>query len=201
MVYNTVDKTGFKWSIEDKPVTIAKWDGAAVKNSLDDAVRKIMNEKYKYEENFKMMDTRLWICSISCLFAMFALGWDFFYPFPASRSVLFLCVVSYFIMMGILTLYTTYIERSHFLVSHEKDQAGIDPDNVWIIDSSLKRFDDLYTLVFHYTNGTTCAQRESSLTKSVSSWFDEDGTLQLQLFEKDVQSLHDEISSSEKKDK
>ncbi|XP_033099787.1 probable signal peptidase complex subunit 2 [Anneissia japonica] len=194
-------KSGLKWSIDDKPVTIAKWDGAAVKNSLDDAVRKIMKEKYKYEENFKLVDIRLVICTVSCIFAMFALAWDYFYPFPESCTVLFICVVSYFIMMGILTFYTAYIEKSHFLVTHEKDQAGIDPDNVWVVDSCLKRFDDMYTLEIHFTNGTSKVERESSLTKSVSSWFDESGTLQLELFEKDVQSLHDNISSLEKKEK
>jgi len=43
-------------------------------------------------------------------------------------------------MMIVLTLYTTYTERGVFMVALEKDQVGIDPDNVWRLASRLKRF-------------------------------------------------------------
>uniref|UniRef100_A0A4D5RAC0 Signal peptidase complex subunit 2 n=1 Tax=Scolopendra viridis TaxID=118503 RepID=A0A4D5RAC0_SCOVI len=189
-----------QWSIDDKPVKVDKWDGTAVKNALDDAVRKIFVEKYKYQESHVLMDGRLAICGLAVLVAMFALVWDYLYPFPQSRPVLIFCVVSYFVMMGVLTLYTTVKEKGIFFTALQKDAAGLDPDGIWRASSYLKRFDDIYHLVITYSDGTTGQNREVKLSKSIASWFDDNGTLLLELFEPDVAKLHSSLTS-ERKDK
>ena len=41
-----------------------------------------MTKKLPYLENHSLMDGRLVICGLAVGIAMFALAWDFFYPFP-----------------------------------------------------------------------------------------------------------------------
>ena len=61
----------------DSPVyrrfKVDKWDGCAVKNALDDTVKKIMIDTYGYAESHALMDGRLIICTVACLFALFAM--------------------------------------------------------------------------------------------------------------------------------
>ncbi|KAG7225934.1 hypothetical protein INR49_018535 [Caranx melampygus] len=128
-----------KWRIDEKPVKIDKWDGAAV-----------LLEKYGYVENFGLVDGRLLICTVSCLFAMLALVWDYLHPFPESRP------------------------------------------------SSLAAFDDQYTLRVSFTDGKSKSWREAEFTKSVSAFFDENGTLVMDQFEKCVSKLHDTLATEKK---
>ncbi|KAI7696118.1 hypothetical protein SSS_06739 [Sarcoptes scabiei] len=92
-----------------------KWDGSAIKNRLDDAVIYFFMQINNYKENLILVSIRLALSMAAVSVAVAALIWDYLNPFPNSRSVLMICVCFYFILMGILTLYTTFVEKGIFL--------------------------------------------------------------------------------------
>lgn len=171
-------------------IRVDKWDGCAVKNTLDDAVKTILIEKYDNKEHHRLMDIRLGICLTSVAAAMFALLWDYLHPFPESKPVLVGCVISYFILMGILTAYTTMVEKGIFL-------EAVTPDNgKWTAASDMKRFDDKYTLCIELTRAGT--SKEEEITKSVSHWFTEDGDMLYSKFENEVSRMIDSLVKDKK---
>lgn len=118
---------------------ISKWDATAVKNALDDGIKEILIERIELVEDHSLMDGRLIICTVAVAIAIFALLWDYLHPFPQSWLVLLVCASSYFFLMFILSLYTTYKEKGIFVVARQKDRAGVDPDGIWEAASAMKK--------------------------------------------------------------
>jgi len=103
------------------------------------------------------------------------------------------CVISYFLMMGVLTWYTTYLEKGIFCTVLKKDAAGIDPDDTWNASSSLKRFDNKYQLSLHQVEGRSGRSKESRCVMPVENFFDEGGKLLYGQVAKEVLRLHADI--------
>ncbi|XP_046546797.1 probable signal peptidase complex subunit 2 [Haliotis rubra] len=181
-----------QWSIEDKPVKIDRWDPSALKNSLDDAAKKVLLENFGYTESHSLMDGRLAICTIAVGFAMFALVWDYLRPFPESRPVLIMCVLSY--PLQVLWVFITV-----FIKLLAKDRAGMDPDNTWKLSSYLKKYDDVYNLSASFIDGKTRETRTREISHSVAKFFDETGTLCIDLFEPLVKQLKQSLDTDKKK--
>lgn len=179
-------------------IQVDKWDGTAVKNALDDAVRNVLISRFGYEESHVLIDRRLAICLASVAAAVVALIYDYKYPFPASSTVLISCVATYFLLMLVLTYYTAFVEKGIFLVLIRRDPAGIDPVAKFTISSNMKRYDDQYSLQMEFQTESGNKVWEATLTKSVAHWFTEDGELLTSKFETEVLRLHDSLLKEKK---
>jgi len=194
------EKTGKNGGASSEVVKVYKWDGVAVKNALDDAITEVMTKKLPYTENHSLRDGRLFICALAVFIAAFALVWDFFFPFPQSKPILIGCVGGYFLLMGVLTLYTTFKEKGIFVVVMQKDPAGLDPDIRWEVASNMKKYDDVYEVSVKVIEGKSGAARETSFKKSVADFIDDNGVVCQDLIEAEMMKMHNSLASN-KKDK
>ena len=106
--------------------------------------------------------------------------------------VLLGCVLGYFVMMGILTLYTTHKEKGIFLIAYNSSDSSR-----WEASSGLKKYDDQYELVLSYRSASG-KPREAKSKRSVAQYFDENGTLVMEQVEPEVTKLHNSLLSSRK---
>ena len=62
------------------------------------------------------------------------------------------------------------------------------------------RYDDIYHLYMTFTDGTSKERRSTNISKCVANFFDENGTLCVDLFHPVVEKMRDSLSSEKKGD-
>jgi len=182
-----------------EPIKVDKWDGNAIKNALDDAIRQILTDDLGFVEKNFYVDIRLGLSSLGCVVALSALLYDYLYPFPTSKYILIGCVASYFFLMSILTMFMTFVEKDVILQADEKDRAGLDPDNEWTVGTNLQRFDDQFAVNLSVCNGVTGKKSEANYTRSIAQWFTCEGEMLYDKFKADLMMQYKSLQA-EKKD-
>jgi len=173
-------KTVFKHDVAegDAEIVVEKWDMNAVRNALDDAIRKFFSLQSGFRESHCLMNGRLVISTIAIMFSIYAILYDWYHPFPESRSTLICCVIAYFIIISILTIYTTFIERGIFATFKQADESGKNKANIWKIKNLQHgKTDDAYTIEIELTDGSSKKTTKKTNEASVAQYFDEDGRL------------------------
>ncbi|XP_058462240.1 signal peptidase complex subunit 2 [Malaya genurostris] len=189
-------KRGDNSGKEEEPVKINKWDGTAVKHALDDSVKTALMNLPNMKEHHAIIDGRLLICALAVSTALVALGYDYQYSFPASKRVLIVCVCFYFFLMGVLTIYTSYVEKGIFAVGNQKDEKG--NQKRWQASSDMKKYDDKYELTIQLQD---ChGVREATIDKSVAYFIDSNGTVLDDLMANELNRVVKSLNT-DKKDK
>lgn len=111
------------------------------------------------------------------------------------REVLIICVCSYFVLMGVLTLYTTFIEKGIFAVATQDDGTT---RRTWQASSDMKKYDDKYILTLSVKDSKGI--REATITKSVANFIDTNGVVLEDVITNELNRIYNSISV-EKKDK
>jgi len=187
-------------AIEDKPIAINKWDIAAVKNLMDDAVYKYcLDFSEGFEEDYRETDIRLLTCLLACIFAGFACIWGFFVPHPVSSPVVGVCVCGYFSLVALLSVYQTLFEIPTLLYC-KKPGADGKVDELHVV-TYMERYDTKYIVTIEYTRGSTGEKLRDEALWDVSEYFFEDGVLANENVDEDVKKLCQScLSKSTKKD-
>lgn len=100
--------------------------------------------------------------------------------------------------MGVLTIYTTYVEKGIFAVANQTDGNGKSLRK-WTASSDMKKYDDKYTITLAVRDSKNV--REVSATKSCANFVDVDGVICTDLVAIELKRLYNSLNSADKKDK
>jgi len=151
-------------------IKVDERDGCALKNALDDVVRKIFTDDLKYTEK------KTYVVDL-CVLTYFTL-----------------------IPILILYTFMAFMKKNIILVCRQKEVSGLDPDSEWCIETTLKRvyLHHDYKVEMTRKDGTSKKKSHESFVKCVSSWVDVDGVVSVDKLKEDVLNSHQALLSGKK---
>ena len=66
----------------------------------------MMKKEFECEEDHKIVDQRLILCTVACAFSIFGVVYDYLFPFPSSCVVLAICSIRYPLLMMIVECFS-----------------------------------------------------------------------------------------------
>lgn len=111
-----------------------------------------------------------------------------------ASPVLIACVCAYFVLMGVLTLYTTFCEKGIFAVAVQQVGTKL---VTWKASSGMQKYDDQYTLFVACRD--TKKEREAQLTRSCAHYIDVNGVVNETTVANDLSKLINMLNNDKSK--
>lgn len=167
-----------------EPKLPSKYDGATIKQTLDDIVVAVVGETYKESMTTLIVTSVLGVLSIGL-----ACYGQFYVAFPQQTAVLIAIVVFNLLLTGAIQAWTWIAGASTLF---ESTATKLNPQPI-IVSSYMERFSIDYTLtVSHKLNPSV----KQTWTKSAAQWIREDGSVDRSAFESQVRQTLNSLKSS-----
>lgn len=180
----------------EEPKYIDKWDHRQVKNALDEAVKSSLHQIFPdAEEDFKLIDTRLWLCAICCVLSAVAWIYDWYHPYPKSHYFLLACVIPYGIFFAYLSYFMLYIEGDILCCYKNKNKNN--KSDSWFIATKLPKYDPNYDLTVA-KNSKIKGKNFVNEKFCIGSFIDEDGLVYEEIVLEKLKKLVEVCNVNEK---
>eukprot|EP01016_Furgasonia_blochmanni_P052536 TRINITY_DN838_c0_g1_i1.p2 TRINITY_DN838_c0_g1~~TRINITY_DN838_c0_g1_i1.p2 ORF type:complete len:193 (+),score=53.07 TRINITY_DN838_c0_g1_i1:313-891(+) len=153
-----------------KPLT-NKYDPYTLKAAIDDYIIEALTTKQDYVEIQTHSNVKLLLGFIVC--STIALSHFYPVPFPQNYNLIIVCVVAYFILSTLYSLYESRVEKDTFLQARKK---SANKEEKLTFDSRIEFFSEFYEFTLTYANNNKKIQAYTEKI-SVGQIFDEKGYL------------------------
>lgn len=160
-----------------KPLAIDLASAVELRYAVDDAIKEMLVEEFKYTEDLTMVNIRLLLGYIASIAAIGGSLYGYLTSFESSKLVVFVSVLVYFLSSSALNFYEYLVKKDTIFVGTMHDPTGLETAVRVTVDSKFEKYSDRYKLVFAVAKASGGAASVTTLDKSYGDWFDQDGFL------------------------
>ena len=172
--------------LEDPKIDLG--DQWGMKRMLDEKAMVVL-EDLGYGTDWHIWNLKMVLGTISCVCAGVAQLWPGEYP--ETKVVLMTCCGIYYVCAVWLQYIASFQECGWFLFTQPKSTATWSKNTGIALTSYMERYDYQYTLCVEVVPGSSVPppKEEVKLVKGLNDYFDSEGYLAHEIFERDVERL------------
>ncbi|CAG8443061.1 17865_t:CDS:2 [Acaulospora morrowiae] len=194
-VRRAIDQKQEQIDVVEKEKDVIKVNNYCVtdlKNACDDYIIKYFTTEAGYNQVHTHTDVKLVLGYLACGFALSGGYYGYMVPFEESKKLTLICILAYFILNSILFVYAFVFEKDVLFV-------GCDSNFKISIHTNAKRSSDIYTIKFELVEEKKINRVSNySISKSFGSWFDVNGVMDQERFERTLNESLEVVKTGKK---